>query len=721
MKTPKNNWYPAGFICFLALWLLPISVGAETITQAKMQSACTSAANSIKSYISKLDPASKSYLNLATSTTLISSPPITFGEIKSYFLVKAMTASTTIAGYCANTAATSTYLSLINTKDVALAVLNRLDALNTFYGNFRSLANNYNYLLNIWNDNQLGYPSGILARYNFNYERIMINRAIQSSTNPLASRFIIFNSAYFDPLFGQDSLTDLKSALNAFNSQLAGNANVINTINPAYPEALKSASRVIDRAAQENIFISSFYPAGYGALKDRYNAQASSTANSLKNDIDYKIRTLGGYVKRINGLSRLNNTVTSTLITKITSDSSTLADIKTSTIPGLSFAAVKDNEQLVNNLKINEIILPAVGLAISYDGKLKQLDDLTAIKSLITSSTIVNYIKANLEIADDAKLDLIVASTTNVDLTALGTVNQLDLAGAVQDTSSTKLQAFRSSTDAFSANLAKAAGKINAYRQQWWKLIDIAAAKGMAPTPALNNEIHVSHVLADFARRRSSYYAQARQIIDSRKDAMQKNQLKINNLLYVPAILGLPAITENVSTALDDYYADYVSTTIDYLALQAAVKNIKNAAIAEIYIPLQSMYYRFDNYYKKFDQLNAALNDPDFGLITQINALPTSNALRAGLISSSSEAATNLGDLYHNMSETVFGFVSITSQFNDYASVSFDKDTIKNNSLLATTSTLKTLISNEATTTKTFISIIGIINKLNFDLKRALK
>lgn len=704
----RKKIYLAGLASLAAILILPILASAETITINKMQSACVDAKSVIGSYVSDLAATSNRYKNLATSTSIHG---FTISVQKNSIEQAASTSLQAINGYCPNPLTTTTdYTNLINKRDVSLAVLRKIVTLDGYYAKFRELANNYTSIETLASD----FPS-IINIYALRGEKNIIDRAVSSTERNVA----LLNALDTVALFSPATLNDLNPSLNDYNAKLSRNIDLISGTARLYSQALKARKNVITRAAQEGIAKSA--PADYVRLLQYYNTKATSTVINLRKDIDNKIASLRGYIAKINKASELQTPTTSTLNSAIVTATNTLAAIRATTTDGLTYLAATGNAGLVGALKISEIIIPDINQALTLNDSRKKTNELASIKNLVLAS--YSALRLGLSTSSQASLDAIKSNFEAVDLTTLGNAGQIetDLRDILTNKSAAALASVKADLNAYNKKLAEASRKISEYRRQWWKLIDEAAARGDITLPAgLNDERKAAKAFADFDKRREAYYAQARRIIDGRKNTIENNQLAINMLLNIPeakkTAIDINAKSTLVASALETYYTDKVSTTKNYNDLKSVVNNIKNFKITEVYIPVQKIYYRSDTYYKKYDALNSIMNDPDLGLLAQIATISTTDEITELSVSIPSMLSALSADLSGLMDDANN---SINSVLVNYNATNLAAETIYVTPISVSATEIKSLSDRETYVKKSLDKIISKVRDLNSAIKRA--
>jgi len=211
----------------------------------------------------------------------------------------------------------------------------------------------------------------------------------------------------------------------------------------------------------------------------------------------------------------------------------------------------------------------------------------------------------------------------------------------------------------------------------------------------------------NFNAKRTAYLDKANRIITTRKIAIEKNQIIIDELTNVPAAKKIAinfsdrstTLLANNATAgsLDKYYTDGIAPVTNYNELVAAVNGLKDFKLTEVYVPAQKLYIKLDNSYYSYavmltiqDALTLKMADIFAnGSTTQIARVTALNPAR-DLITA------QLADL----------LASLNSSMDDMATALDEKDT----DLIKSLNTQAASISSKISRLKTAIKSLN--NKL---------
>ncbi|MFA5029839.1 MAG: hypothetical protein WC518_03835 [Patescibacteria group bacterium] len=669
------------FLSILTALALPAALPARaagdlTTLKNKAIQECYAAKVSLQQYTANLGSSSLVYKNLASDISVtVGSNALFLPAIKSVLLNKANSVYADVNNLCTAinsasnlAAAQNDYNSFAAKKSVALTILNKAKAWDSFYGRLKASGANYAYLKTLADDPDF---RGTLHNSLLREERVVDQALGVMETNLPRVVSQMPDVAFYNNLFTLSS-SEASQAIGNLDQKISQRNTWLNSVDASYKNSYPALLKAMDLAAQYKVpktgavyeqynkFYSDYVKRAQALVKDLKGKIASDKAalNSLKAKIDP--------IATIKALKLLDPSVATTLVDKIDALTNTLNTIDSNLNNSISYISAKTYNANRDNLKISSIIIPSINYAISFNKNVDKLNQLTAVYNRFNASYSAllggldsdDGIDNMKDIGDLNKIKQNFSAINTNYLVALNGADKVALEQKIKNNAgaSPDINSLLAAHKDYSKRLTYASSDVSKNRSNWWKLITQAAINGriknFSSLAWVQEENKAKATFESFAKRRDSYMAQARKLIDSRRATLEKNQFIIDDLMYLPdtvrTAVNFSSRTQALISNLEDYYQNNIATVNNYNDLVANVKGLKDFKISEVFIPLESIYITFNGYYKKLSILNAVMTDDLNGLTVRISALENNSSQKqhdAGLALRQAYDQTMIGSL----------------------------------------------------------------------------
>lgn len=421
--------------------------------------------------------------------------------------------------------------------------------------------------------------------------------------------------------------------------KISSNLTLLSASSRMVSEVSKTEIKVFTLAAKDGIApesVNTLLRAKYSPLYDDYKLRAKKSCDSLKKNIGAIKPRLVSNSESIEAAYPSVSAATKTSLKEQMNSKIASLDALTAAVGAecaVSFNFVNGKTGEFNALNLSRVMLPVISSLKAFDKHIAGANKLNTFYNTWNNSQDqldgaltgqdnpnkldrVDFSKFGMEIVGaypTALEPLVTARKTEVESSLLATATS----GKVEDLKITKTK-----VSAYSKDLGTARKQFGDFQKRWWQFINQAAVEGIVKNlesdlPALKDEVRAAKLFQDFNKRRESYYAQAKKIVETRTGTVTKKQAKVDAATYVPgevkSALAFKTKTDTFLATLARYLNEVILVQNNYFDLRASLVGspefigLKNFGVNN-YTRAQDTYVRLDKDYQKAAILEGILN-----------------------------------------------------------------------------------------------------------------